>query len=121
MESHTLIGERIVKAIHGVDDWTVSCVRHHHERWDGGGYPDGLAGEEIPIGARIVGVVDVWDALSTRRPYKQARPEAAAREALTKGRGVQFDPELVDVFLRVIDAEGQELLELLREPEGVPE
>lgn len=121
MESHTLIGERIVKAIHGVDDWTVGCVRHHHERWDGGGYPDGLAGEDIPIGALIVGVVDVWDALSTKRPYKQARPEAAARDALIKGRGVQFDPELVDVFLRVLDAEGEELLELLHESEGVRE
>jgi HD-GYP domain-containing protein (c-di-GMP phosphodiesterase class II) len=118
MESHTLIGERIVKAIHGIHDRTVECVRHHHERWDGGGYPDGLAGEAIPLGARIVGVVDVWDALSTKRPYKQARTGAAARQALAKGRGVQFDPELVDVFVRVLDGEGQELLALLQGHEG---
>jgi putative nucleotidyltransferase with HDIG domain len=118
MESHALIGERIVKAIHGIHDWTLACVRHHHERWNGGGYPDGLAGEDIPLAARIVGVVDVWDALSTKRPYKKARKEAMVRETLTKGRGVQFDPEIVDVFLRVLDEEGQELLALLPGREG---
>ncbi len=119
MEGHTLIGERIVKAIHGIHDWTLACVRHHHERWDGGGYPDGLAAQEIPLPARIVGVVDVWDALSAKRPYKEARQEAMVRETLTKGRGVQFDPELVDVFLRVLDEEGQELLELFQGREGL--
>jgi putative two-component system response regulator len=84
-------------------------VRHHHEWWDGSGYPDGLAGDAIPLGARIVAVVDVWDALSTVRPYKEACSPAQVRELLEKGGGGQFDPRVLEVFLRLIDEEGAEL------------
>jgi putative two-component system response regulator len=90
-------------------------VRHHHERWDGTGYPDGLAGEAIPLAARLVHVVDVWDALSTRRPYKEALPQPQVRSIMEKGRGSQFDPELLDLFFTVLEEEGEEMLALIRD------
>lgn len=74
MQLHADIGHRVVTPIHGLTQTTADCVRYHHERWDGSGYPTGLSGDDIPIGARIVAVVDVWDALSTGRPYKAAFP-----------------------------------------------
>jgi putative nucleotidyltransferase with HDIG domain len=113
MQRHAPLGHQIIRRIHGMTDTTAACVRHHHEWWDGSGYPDGLSGEEIPVAARIVAVVDVWDALSTARPYKEAFPQGRVREILAKGRGAQFDPTLVDLFLRVLDEEGEEMLALL--------
>lgn len=77
----------------------VEIARWHHERWDGTGYPDGLKGQETPLHARVVGLVDVYDALTTRRVYKEAWAHEEAVEEIRKGRGTQFDPELVDVFL----------------------
>jgi HD-GYP domain-containing protein (c-di-GMP phosphodiesterase class II) len=112
MQGHAEIGHRIVSGIHGLAPATLACVRHHHECWDGSGYPVGLAGDAIPLAARIVTVVDVWDALSTARPYKPALPQAQVRELLRKGRGERFEPALVDLFLRVLDEEGAEMLEL---------
>ncbi len=116
MKKHADIGHRIIAGIAGIPKTTRACVRHHHERWDGNGYPDGLAGECIPIGARIVTVVDVWDALSTARPYKPAYPQSMVRTVLRKGRGCEFDPTLVDLFLQILEEEGEELLELLDVP-----
>jgi HD-GYP domain-containing protein (c-di-GMP phosphodiesterase class II) len=112
MRRHADIGHRIVSSIHGLSPGTLACVRHHHECWDGGGYPAGLAGEAIPLSARIVTVVDVWDALSTARPYKPAFPQADVRAILRKSRGSRFEPALVDLFLSVLDEEGDELLAL---------
>jgi HD-GYP domain-containing protein (c-di-GMP phosphodiesterase class II) len=74
----------------------------HHEWWDGSGYPRGLKGEEIPIAARIFSVVDVWDALTTDRPYRKAWSQEDAKAYLAKQSGVQFDPEIVRVFLAMI-------------------
>ncbi len=71
---------------------------YHHERWDGTGYPQGLAGEDIPLGARLFAVVDVWDALSSPRPYKDAWPASRVDEHLRTLRGSHFDPQAVDVF-----------------------
>ncbi len=113
MERHVEIGHRILRPIAGLAATTSACVRHHHEKWDGTGYPDGLAREAIPLGARIVAVVDVWDALSTARPYKPAFPQGKVRQILEKDRGVHFDPALVDLFLRVLDEEGDEMLALI--------
>jgi len=110
MRRHAEIGHRIITAIHGLRPTTLACVRSHHERWDGSGYPDGLRGEEIPLGARIVAVVDVWDALSTARPYKPAFSPERVREILRKDRGAHFDPALVDLFLELLDEEGEDLL-----------
>jgi putative nucleotidyltransferase with HDIG domain len=112
MQRHSALGHHIVRPIHGLRPTTLACVRHHHERWDGTGYPDGLVGEQIPLGARIVCIVDVWDALSTDRPYKKAYDQATAREILEKQRGTFFDPALVDLFLEILDEEGEEMLAL---------
>jgi putative two-component system response regulator len=71
----------------------------HHERWNGTGYPQGLAGEDIPLSARIVAVADVWDALTSKRCYKDAIPPAEATDMIAEGRGTQFDPRIVDAFL----------------------
>jgi HD-GYP domain-containing protein (c-di-GMP phosphodiesterase class II) len=73
----------------------------HHERWDGTGYPRGLKGKEIPLGARIFSVVDVWDALSNDRPYREAWPEAKVLEHLAGEAGKHFDPEVVQAFLKL--------------------
>jgi HD-GYP domain-containing protein (c-di-GMP phosphodiesterase class II) len=78
---------------------------YHHERWDGTGYPRGLKGEEIPVGARIFAVVDVWDALTSDRPYREKwRPEDAT-EYLRANRGKQFDPQIVDAFPKLLGSE----------------
>ena len=108
MQRHPDIGHRIVHSIRGLRKTTLDCVRHHHEWWDGTGYPAGLAGSDIPLGARIVAVVDVWDALATDRPYKKALPQRQVLSMLEKRKGVHFDPELVDLFLRILDEEGLE-------------
>lgn len=76
---------------------------YHHERWDGSGYPKGLRGEQIPLAARIFSVVDVWDAVTSDRPYHPAFPEQAARQIILHGRGSQFDPIVVDAFLKILD------------------
>jgi putative two-component system response regulator len=110
MQRHVEIGHQIIRPIGGLLETARACVRHHHERWDGQGYPDGLAGEAIPLGARVVAIADVFDALSTVRPYKPAYPAEMVREIMLKERGHQLDPELVDLFLRVLDEEGALLL-----------
>jgi putative two-component system response regulator len=97
MQQHTLIGERIVQPLRmGVDVGPI--VRHHHERWDGRGYPDGLTGESIPLGARIVAVADAFDAMTTQRPYNRIFSPEEAAERLRAGAGVYWDPQVVAVF-----------------------
>lgn len=101
-KTHTLVGARILGgSSFPVLQMAEQIARCHHERWDGTGYPRGLRGEEIPIAARIVAVVDVWDALTHERPYKHAWSikEAAAELRLQAGR--HFDPRVVDAFLQV--------------------
>ena len=108
MRLHPLIGERICEPLATASQF-ASIVRHHHERWDGGGYPDGLRGDRIPVGARIVGLVDAYDAIIHDRPYRPAR---SVHEALTEIRqqaGLQFDPALVALFLPLIERDGVEL------------
>ena len=75
----------------------------HHERWDGAGYPAGIASEQIPLAARIVAIADVYDALSSRRVYKDAFPHEKCVRLIEEGAGTQFDPDLVDVFLQIQD------------------
>jgi len=105
MQRHTEIGERIAAPLAGAERFGP-ILRHHHERWDGQGYPDGLQGEAIPMGARIIGVVDAFDAMTQYRIYRQALsvPEAVAE--LKAGRGSQFDPDLVDAFVEVLERDG---------------
>jgi len=102
VKRHPITGEQILAPVPFLND-VRSIVRHDHERWDGGGYPDGLSGEEIPIGARIVLVVDAFHAMTSDRPYRQGMPEADALEQLEAGAGTQFDPGVVQAFLRVLD------------------
>jgi HD-GYP domain-containing protein (c-di-GMP phosphodiesterase class II) len=75
---------------------------YHHERWDGSGYPDGLTGEKIPVTARIFAVIDVWDALTSDRPYRKAWPTDAAVQYIRENAGKHFDPQVTDIFIRWI-------------------
>jgi putative two-component system response regulator len=79
-------------------------IRHHHERWDGAGYPDGLSGEALPISARILCVADVYDALTTHRPYRAAYTSQQALEAMRADRGRVFDPDVLDLFARILES-----------------
>jgi len=98
MREHPVIGERIVKPYPSAAD-LLCIVRSHHERFDGGGYPDGLAGHKIPLLARIVSVCDAYDALVSDRPYRTRHNSADAIETLMRGAGQQWDRELVSLFL----------------------
>ncbi|AVT79003.1 HD domain-containing phosphohydrolase [Rhodopseudomonas palustris] len=100
MQTHTTIGASILAGSRcELIQLAADIAVGHHERWDGKGYPNKLKGDEIPIAARIVAVADVFDALATARPYKEAMPLPVARQHLENGRGLHFDPACVDVFL----------------------
>jgi diguanylate cyclase (GGDEF)-like protein len=98
IETHPILGDRILAPIERLTH-VRAIVRACHERWDGNGYPDGKAGEEIPLEARIILVCDAFHAMVTDRPYRARLPEAEARRRLREGAGTQFDPRVVDVFL----------------------
>jgi putative two-component system response regulator len=76
-------------------------AKHHHEKWNGGGYPDGKKENEIPLLARVIAIADVYDALRSQRPYKEPFNREKAKSIILEEKGLQFDPELVDVFLAV--------------------
>jgi len=104
VKTHTVLGARLLTGS-GAPVLELGCqiAETHHERWDGTGYPNGLAGEEIPLVGRIVAVADVFDALTHERPYKDAWPEEDALAEITQGAGGQFDPLVVAAFLAVQD------------------
>jgi two-component system, cell cycle response regulator len=104
MRRHPLIGERILLAAPALRP-VARLVRSSHERWDGGGYPDGLRGDEIPLGARVVAVCDAFDAMTTERPYRQPIDQDEAIAELRRCAGTQFDPMVVEAFCRVIARE----------------
>jgi len=93
---HVVVGEEILSHMDSMKQ-IARAIRHHHERWDGKGYPDGLAGQAIPLASRVVGVADAIDAMLTDRPYRKALPLAAVIKALKDGSGKQFDPAVVDL------------------------
>ena len=102
MKLHASVGADILKSI----DFPYPVepiVRHHHENWDGTGYPDGLKGSEIPLGARILSVVDCYDALTSDRPYRPRYSREYSEQVLRERRGVMYDPWVVDGFLTIID------------------
>jgi two-component system cell cycle response regulator len=103
MRNHTVIGERILSACPALSD-AGPLVRASHERWDGRGYPDGLAGRDIPLGARILAVADAFDAIVTERCYSPSQTVAEALDELRRCAGTQFDPAVVREFVALVDA-----------------
>lgn len=103
VRQHPIIGERILKGVPLLEE-VARCVRHEHERWDGGGYPDGLAGSEIPLISRIVFVCDAWHAMSSDRPYRPRLSHEEATGELQAGAGSQFDRQVAETLLEVLDA-----------------
>ncbi|MBC7106872.1 MAG: HD-GYP domain-containing protein, partial [Firmicutes bacterium] len=100
IRQHPVLGVMILQPA-GFPPGVLVAIRHHHEDYDGGGYPDGLRGEEIPLAARLIRVADAFDAMTSARPYREPMaPEEALRE-LRRGAGRQFDPVLVELFLRL--------------------
>jgi response regulator RpfG family c-di-GMP phosphodiesterase len=114
MQLHAGVGETILKHASNMVDgmnylsFGSQIAGAHHEHFDGAGYPRGLKGKEIPLAARIVAVVDVFDALLHRRPYKEPWPFAAATAYIKERRNTQFDPEVVDALFDVIDNEAHD-------------
>jgi len=98
---HPLIAENILGPIDDLKE-IILLIKHHHERWDGGGYPDGLKGEEIPLGSRIIAVADAYDAMASRRPYRDSIPQELVLKELKEKAGTQFDPDIVASFIKLI-------------------
>jgi energy-coupling factor transport system substrate-specific component len=102
MKSHVIGGAEILKDFTLVDH-VVDGARYHHERYDGRGYPDGLKGEEIPLFGRIIGVADAFDAMTSNRVYRNHMDTDYVMNEMKRGRGTQFDPDVLDAFLRLVD------------------
>jgi putative two-component system response regulator len=100
MRTHAEVGEHICAPLRSTTRF-LPIIRHHHEHFDGAGYPDHLVGAEIPLGARIVAVADAWDAMLSDRPYREGLGLTEALSRLRQGAGKQWDPELIDVFLEL--------------------
>ena len=102
MASHSIIGESILRPV--IDDEEIlMMVRHHHERYDGKGYPDGIAARQIPVGARILAVADVYDAMTSDRPYRRAVDPGLVLNEIQRQARIQLDPEVVEAFLAIMN------------------
>jgi putative two-component system response regulator len=102
MRQHSAEGERICLSLRSIAQY-LPIIRHHHERFDGAGYPDHLVGQAIPLGARIVAIADAWDAMVSDRPYRRGLDRAEARSRLDAGAGAQWDAGLVEIFAALLD------------------
>jgi cyclic di-GMP phosphodiesterase len=100
VKQHAVIGADLLAGV-SLGGSIALIVRHHHEHWDGRGYPDGLRGEAIPVGARVLAIADAYDALTSDRPYRRALSHACAVGLIRDGLGTMFDPRMADVFLRI--------------------
>ena len=107
IKTHTIEGERMLSRVGGFMREVGLIVRSHHERWDGGGYPDGLAGEAIPLEARIITCCDSWNAMRTDRSYRRALSREVALAELRAGCGTQFDPRVVAALLAVVEPQSE--------------
>jgi HD-GYP domain-containing protein (c-di-GMP phosphodiesterase class II) len=101
VEKHPDTAYELLKSISFLEK-ALEIPHHHHEKWDGSGYPRGLKGTEIPLPARIFAVVDVWDALTTDRPYREAWSRERVRQYLADESGKHFDPKVVEIFLQLV-------------------
>ena len=101
VKKHPVIGAGILRHVHFLHD-VIPAIIHHHEWWNGKGYPEGLKGEAIPVEARIIAIADVYQALTSNRPYRRAYTKKKALDIIKKGSGTQFDPKIVNVFLKVL-------------------
>ncbi len=104
IKTHPVIGAEILENMSEIPDIAIGA-KYHHERYDGRGYPEGLSGENIPLVARIIGVADAYDAMTSNRSYRDVLPQSHVREEIEKGKGKQFDPIFADIMLRIIDAD----------------
>jgi len=102
VKQHAVIGAEMLEGLMFNGPLSL-IVRHHHENWDGSGYPDGLPGEEIPLGARVLAITDCYDALTSDRPYRRRLTHAAALAMIVERRGVMYDPAVSDAFIRIVD------------------
>jgi putative nucleotidyltransferase with HDIG domain len=102
MRQHPVLGADVIARFAAYREG-VSIIRHHHESWDGTGYPDSISGRDIPLGARILAVADTFDALTSDRPYRKGMTVAEARQILEAGAGKQWDPSVVDAMLAMLD------------------
>jgi putative nucleotidyltransferase with HDIG domain len=100
VKRHARFGAEMLACVNSPDP-LVAIVRHHHENWNGSGYPDRLANTAIPLGARVVAIIDCYDALTSDRPYRGALPRQAAVALITERRGTMYDPAVVDAFIAV--------------------
>jgi len=98
VKKHTIYGARILEPLSKHYPHVQAIVRHEHERWDGGGYPDGISGTDIPLGSRLIMIADTYDAICSTRPYRKAKSPEFALKVIQEGAGTQFDPSLVPVF-----------------------
>jgi HD-GYP domain-containing protein (c-di-GMP phosphodiesterase class II) len=106
VRAHPEAGARLLRGIERLAE-AIVCVLYHHERWDGGGYPLGLAAEEIPLEARVLAVADAFDAMTTNRPYRRALAESRAIAELERCAGTQFDPEIVSALAGELSLEAE--------------
>ena len=102
IRKHPAKGAKILENIKEMPNLSTGA-HWHHERYDGKGYPDRLLGEAIPAEARIIGVADAYDAMTSNRSYRRSMPQSAVREQIEKGKGTQFDPVFADIMLQMID------------------
>ena len=117
MKTHTVVGERMLQQVGGLLSNVGVVVRASHERWDGGGYPDGLAGEQIPVAARICAACDAFNAMTTDRSYRKALPLSVAIAELRDNAGTQFAPDVVEALIAVVARETPEWELTLAEPQ----
>ncbi|MEZ4377389.1 MAG: HD-GYP domain-containing protein [Gemmatimonadales bacterium] len=116
MKTHSIRSAELVSLFSRFQGYVVACVRHHHERWDGRGYPDEISGEAIPLGARIIAIADTIDAMTTNRPYRNALPLEVVLSELNKGRNTQFDETLVELTVNSVTVR-----RLIADPSSIPE
>ena len=117
-KDHTIMGKQILESIHFLRE-IVPLVYSHHEWWDGEGYPEGIRGDQIPLGARILAVADSYDAMTSDRPYRKAMPQARAIQELRRCAGTQFDPDLVGIFIQELEKNREEVEKITSDWMGI--